>query len=183
MSAPPPSPGYPSIEPPTAQHPVPGGAPPDQPVSRPRPRVSPILTGISGVAVGAGLTLAIVLPLTLGTGDGSPQAGGAGQANDHTSTALADAAQACGSPDGVTVEDNGTTLAFNHRGEDEYSGGDITEIVCVFTELEMPTRISTHMSQTTSMDGRQTASWDGWEVQWSYHPDRGMDGIVTVLAD
>lgn len=182
MSAPPPPPGYPPTRPQTAQHPVPSEAPRDQPVTG-RPRISPVLTGIAGVVVGAGLTLAVVLPLTLGAGDGSPQAGGGQQANDQPAAVLVDAAEACGSPDGVTIEDGGTTLAFDHRGEDEYTGGDITGIMCVFTELGMPSRISTHMGQTTSMDGRQTASWDGWEIQWSYHPDRGMDGVVTVLSD
>ncbi|HIZ36162.1 MAG TPA: hypothetical protein H9815_10315 [Candidatus Ruania gallistercoris] len=182
MSASPPPPGYPPIPPPTAQHQVPGAAPGDEPVTG-RLRVSPVLTGIAGAVAGAGLTLAIVLPLTLGAGDGSRQAGGGQQANDQPSPMLTDAAEACGSPDGVTIEDDGTTLAFDHRGEDDYSGGDFTGIMCVFTELGMPSRISTHMNQTTSLDGRQTASWDGWEIQWSYHPDRGMDGVVTVLAD
>lgn len=74
------------------------------------------------------------------------------------------------------------TLAFDHRGEDEATGGTITDIMFVFTELEMPSRISAHMAQTTSLDDRQSAEWDGLEVQWSYHPDRGMDGIVTVIA-
>lgn len=183
MSAPPPPPGYPPTPPPTAQHQVAEPARGDQPVTG-RPPVSPVLTGIAGAVAGAGLTLAIVLPLTLAGSGALPQADGAEQADDPPpSTVLADATEACGSPAGVTIEDNGSTLTFDHRGEDEYTGGDITDILCAFSELGLPSRISTHMSQTTSMDGRQTASWDGWEIQWSYHPDRGMDGIVTALSD
>ena len=83
----------------------------------------------------------------------------------------------------MTIQDDGATLTFDHRGEDEYTGGDIADIMCVFGELDMPSRISTHMGQTTSMDGRQSATWDDLEIQWSYHPDRGMDGMITVVSD
>ncbi len=136
-----------------------------------RRAVSPLVAGAVGVAVGAGLALAIGLPIV------------AGLAESPGSEVLASAIDACGSPEGVSLEDNGSTLAFDHRGEDDISGGDIADIMCVFTELEMPSRISTHMGQTTSMDGRQSDTWDRLEVQWSYHPDRGMDGVVVVLEE
>lgn len=177
MSALPPSPGYPPTEPPTAQHPERGQEPGDQPFPGARPRISPALTGVIGAVVGAGLALAAALPLTLSGGAGTTRA-----ASSPPSDILAAATEACDSPAGVTLEDDGTTLAFDHRGDDEVIGGDFTDIMCVFTELGMPSRISTHMGQTTSMDGRQTASWDALEIQWSYHPDRGMDGIVTVAT-
>lgn len=120
-----------------------------------------------GALIGAGLTTAILLPLTLGSGTAAPAAGPAQQSDILTA-----AAEACDSPAGVTLEDDGTTLAFDHRGEDEAIGGNITDIMCVFTELDMPSRISTHMGQTTSLDGRQTASWD----------DLGSSGRTTPTA-
>ncbi|WP_157612652.1 hypothetical protein [Ruania albidiflava] len=169
MSVPPPAPGVPPTPPPTAELPWPGESFGAQPVTRPRRGVFPVLTGLLGVAVGAGLALAIALPLTL---DGSP-----------SSALLTEAVEACDSPDGITVQDHGGTLAFDHRGEDEVIGGDIADIMCVFGELDMPSRISTHMGQTTSMDGRQSATWDDLEIQWSYHPDRGMDGMITVVSE
>ena len=33
---------------------------------------------------------------------------------------------------------------------------------------------------TTSIDGRQTESWDGITIEWSYHPDRGSDMVITL---
>ena len=169
MSALPPAPGQPPIPPPTAELPRLGEGFGAQPVTRPRRGVSPVLTGLLGVAVGAGLALGIALPLTL---DGSP-----------SSALLTEAVEACDSPDGITVQDHGATLTFDHRGEDEVTGGDIVDIMCVFGELNMPSRISTHMGQTTSVDGRQSATWDTLEIQWSYHPDRGMDGMITVFSE
>ncbi len=168
MSALPPTPGQPPTPPPTAEPPGPEDGSGAQPLTG-RAQVSRVLTGALGVAVGAGLALAIALPLAL---DGSP-----------SSDVLSAAAEACGSPEGITLQDDGMTLTFDHRGEDEVTGGDIADIMCVFTELEMPSRIATHMGQTTSMDGRQSATWDGLEIQWSYHPDRGMDGMITVVAE
>jgi len=177
MSTMPPTPGPPSWEA-RPQLAAPGLQPPTPPEPVRRRAISPLLTGIIGGLVGAGLTTAILLPLTLGGGTAATSPGAAPQSDILTA-----AAEACGSPTGVTVEDDGVTLTFDHRGEDEVTGGDIIDIMCVFTELDMPSRISTHMGQTTSLDGRQSAEWDELEIQWSYHPDRGMDGIVTAVAD
>lgn len=84
---------------------------------------------------------------------------------------------------GVNVQDDGAPLVFDHEGEDDFAGGDLEDIMCVFTDLDMPSRIRSHMSQTISMDGRRTASWDALEVEWSYHPDRRLDGVVTIVEE
>lgn len=178
MSSLPPSSGYPSTPPPTAQPPGPGEGLDAEPVTQVGSRLSPVLTGVVGVVVGAGLALAIALPLALSDGGASGSAAG----SPHAEVLVA-AVEACGSPLGVRLEDEGATVAFDHRGEDEVTGGDLADLMCVFTELDMPSRISTHMGQTTSMDGRQSATWDGLEIQWSYHPDRGMDGMITVAPE
>ena len=158
----PPSADFPTAQPPGADQ-VSG----DQPVTQ-APRVSPVVASIVGAAAGAVVALAIALPLTL--------------SDSASSDVLTDAVESCGSPEGIALEDGGATLVFDHRGEDDLAGGSIMDILCVFAELDMPTRISTHMDQTTSLDGRQTESWDGLEIQWSYHPDRGMDGVITIAS-
>jgi hypothetical protein len=37
-----------------------------------------------------------------------------------------------------------------------------------------------HMTSTRALDGRQTASWDGIDAAWSYHPDSGMNMTVSI---
>lgn len=95
---------------------------------------------------------------------------------------LADAQEECSGKNGsgMRLADDGTTLIFDMKGEEDTSGGSEFNLACVLNELNTPERITTHMSQTTSLDGRQTAEWDDFEVSWSYHPKRGLDAVFVV---
>lgn len=84
---------------------------------------------------------------------------------------------------GFFLGDDGRSLTFDMQGEDELSGASATDIYCVFSALDMPASVDSHVGQTTSMDGRQSATWDNIEIQWSYHPDRGLDGVLTVMDE
>lgn len=81
----------------------------------------------------------------------------------------------------VTVEDAGSTLVFDMQGDEETTGASIDELACLLVALDAPTRVTTHMSQTTSIDGRQADEWEGVEVSWSYHPSRGLDALFVVV--
>jgi hypothetical protein len=35
------------------------------------------------------------------------------------------------------------------------------------------------MDNTRALDGMQTASWGNYEASWTYHPDEGLDVVVT----
>lgn len=96
---------------------------------------------------------------------------------------LTSAYESCGEPAGIELRDHGKTLVFDHKGEDDDFGASVDDIVCILVLLDMPSSITSHMDQTTSMDGRQAEQWDSYEVQWSYHPSRGLDGLVKVLPD
>lgn len=79
----------------------------------------------------------------------------------------------------ITVGDGGNTLLIDHQGEDETSGASIDDVVCVLFELGVPDSVVAQMEATRALDGRQSASWDGYAVSWAYHPDSGLDMIVT----
>lgn len=81
---------------------------------------------------------------------------------------------------GISLRDKGRTITFDNKGEEDLIGAEYLDILCLFTSLEMPSSITSHIGQTTSMDGRQSESWDGKTVSWSYHPDRGLDGVLTL---
>ncbi|QHO71151.1 hypothetical protein BHD05_11200 [Marisediminicola antarctica] len=80
--------------------------------------------------------------------------------------------------------DEGTTLTLDMEGEGE--GEDDTgtlsfaEILCVLEDLEVPDRVTALMGETRSLDRRQTGDWDDVSAFWSYHPDNGLDVILTV---
>lgn len=98
------------------------------------------------------------------------------------STVLADSLSSCQVPesDDAALGDGGTSLSLESEGEDDFSGLGDEDLFCVLNELKIPDRVEQDMFNTTSMDGRREASWEGLTVSWSYHPDRGMDTIVYL---
>lgn len=179
----------PAPQPPTPPVPPTGGyqfsqptpTPPRSTAARTRPWLLPTLTGVGGLVVGAGLAAAIIGGSVASEARAEEQA--AAESSAARTAILGDAVDACEVRDaeGFVLGDGGTTLTLDNKGEDDYVGADYVDIACVFGELGMPSSVSSHVGQTTSMDGRQSAEWDDLELQWSYHPDRGMDGVITVL--
>lgn len=92
-------------------------------------------------------------------------------------TTLQAAAATCGAG---KVEDGGRSLFLDMGGED-YGSGDLAyaDVQCVLKELGTPESTLTAMGQTRALDGRQSDEWDGLEASWRYHPDDGLDVIVT----
>lgn len=172
---------------------------PDTTDARPdRSRLKPLLLGVVlGLVAGVGVATAIMSSRFDGevaaavSGERSRVAAeeaaeseqvAAEEASEDSRLAglLPAASEACDNPDGLDVLDGGSTLTFDMEGEDEVSGASIDDIVCVLLELAVPSSIVANMEQTTAMDGRQSGTWDDFEMTWSYHPDRGMDGVITV---
>ncbi len=160
--------------------------------SRPRPAwLVPVLTGVLGVVIGSAGTALISgqravaadrAEASASAASASASAAAEEKAQAERGAVLTDAADACGTNHvyGTTLADGGTSLTFDMRGEEDARGADIATIMCVFDELKMPSAVLSHIKQTTSMDGRQTETWDNITVSWSYHPDRGLDGVLTV---
>lgn len=93
---------------------------------------------------------------------------------------MRDAVEECGPATGISFDEEGGSISFDVKGEDEASGASIGDVACLLKQFEVPDRIVSHMDQTTSLDGRQTETWGQYEVQWSYHPSRGMDGVIVL---
>lgn len=96
-------------------------------------------------------------------------------------TRLTSAEAKCGDGAGVTVEDEGKTLVYEMKGEDDLTGAEYSAFECIAEELAMPSSVTSHVGQTTAQDGRQVEQWDGIEFSWSYHPDRGLDGVFVLV--
>ncbi|WP_053205835.1 hypothetical protein [Jiangella muralis] len=106
---------------------------------------------------------------------------------------LEDASAACG--DAGRIEDDGATLVLAGYGdaltdlldddaelEDAMADIGLTSVedmACVLEELQAPTAVIEHMSSTRALDGTQSDDWEGYEAQWTYHPDDGLNIIVT----
>jgi hypothetical protein len=144
----------------------------------------PAITGAAGLALGIilGVGVSGILGGLAEDREQEAKASAADEAADASRTILPDAVRLCAADKEFAVEgDDGLSLTIDNKGEEDYLGGLSTRsMMCIFERLETPTAVIAHMEQTTSMDGRQTETWDNIEVSWSYHPDRGMDSVVTV---
>lgn len=81
-----------------------------------------------------------------------------------------------------TLADDDHTLVIDMAGED-YGSGDATigDMQCVLGELDAPQSVISRMGATRALDGMQTATWGDYEASWTYHPDDGLDMILTQV--
>src|SRR5699024_11711985 len=78
-----------------------------------------------------------------------------------TDTSFAEAVEVCDISDTsnyIEVADDGTTLLMTSEG-DESPGASITEIACVFVELDVPSSIINRFDTTRALDGTQSGTW------------------------
>lgn len=81
------------------------------------------------------------------------------------------------------VEDKGATLIIDMKGKDAGSGlYEFADVECLLGQLEVPAAVKQSMVSTRALDGRQTGQWNGINAEWSYHPDNGLDIILTIDA-
>jgi len=77
------------------------------------------------------------------------------------------------------VSDEGKSITIDGYGEDDYSGADLYDTVCVLDAIKTPEYVISNMETTNSLMGRQSATFgDNIDVSWSYHPDNGLDIVI-----
>jgi hypothetical protein len=77
------------------------------------------------------------------------------------------------------VADGGKTLTLDGASQAGGDGLSITQLACVLRSLKVTDAVVTQMDSTTSLQGRQTGSWSDVNASWTYHPDNGLDIILT----
>lgn len=98
-------------------------------------------------------------------------------------------AEQCDLPDSA-VGDDGTTLILDGEGKDDRKlvGGEMTtvgeklsieDIGCALAGIGTPDSVVSMMEGTRALDGRQSQDADGYSYTWIYHPDNGLDVIIT----
>lgn len=138
------------------------------------------------VSIAAGITLALA---ALGVAASTGVLGGSdvvARGGEFTAapTAIESALRSCvvTANSGVRVGDSGRSVTLDHQGQDEPNGLTFTQLFCVLNGLDVPDSVIAEMEQTRALDGRLTASPDGMSLSWTYHPDDGLD-VVLSLTD
>lgn len=78
------------------------------------------------------------------------------------------------------VADSGRTLTIDTAGTDTDSGTVTAEgLSCLLLWVDTPTSVTSQMEMTRALDGMQSAVWEGYTANWTYHPDAGLDITIT----
>lgn len=128
------------------------------------------LIALVGALAAAGIAAAVALATSSG-GNAVPSS------LLPTTSPLAAAQTTC---DAGTLGDNNHTLIIDMEGKDLGSGtATIDDVLCVLGELEAPQSVLAQMESTRALDGMQSATWSTHKATWTYHPDNGLDVILT----
>ena len=75
----------------------------------------------------------------------------------------------------LSVGDAGLTLIVDTGSE----YGELDGVLCTFSQLETPESVTASVSSTTALMGTQEATTGGYHYSWSYHPDNGLNMVIT----
>lgn len=98
-------------------------------------------------------------------------------------TRFLDALTACTAVDasGITLAEDGQSLNFNGKGDDDLFGGDFSDLECIIEELGAPSTVMDRMLRTNSLMGVQDSEWDGISISWTYAPANGLDANFDIV--
>lgn len=179
MGPPSPSPPHPGTPHPGVPHPdLPStgpqfGMPVEVPSARRRSALPWVVAaGFAGLLVIVGTTAVVTYAVTRpSVVDGT----------DPDVTVLAAAKNSCDPTGaGTTLGDGDRTLLIDTRGEEDPTGIPLSGLACVLDALQAPMYVQEQFDSTRALDGRQQASWGALQASWTYHPDAGLDAIVTL---
>ena len=102
---------------------------------------------------------------------------------NRSDSRLNDAVAACGVADasGIVFAEDGQSLVFDGKGEEDYTGGDFNDVKCLLEALEAPSTVWAQMTNTTASMGQQQQDFDGINTSWNYHPDKGLNTTFKIL--
>ena len=72
------------------------------------------------------------------------------------------------------VADQGKTITFDTKGDEDASGDSFESVACVLYALKIPDRVVNKLDSTRALDGTLEDSWDSFYASWNYHPDNGL---------
>lgn len=126
------------------------------------------------LAVAAGFTGGVLLT-------GAVVAGWTMTTSGSGSTLTAAKAECADSNAYAKLGDGGRTLDVAGTGE-EHPGAGVTsgERACILDELGAPASVRMKMGHTRALDGMQSATWGDYEATWTYHPDDGLQLVITT---
>ncbi len=79
----------------------------------------------------------------------------------------------------ITVDQNGKGIYLDGSGTNNQGGLSSSALTCVLSELRAPNSLIERMNHTTALMGAQSSQFNGIQVEWTYHPNNGLDISFT----
>lgn len=79
----------------------------------------------------------------------------------------------------ITLASDGLSITVDSKNEYDYTS--LLDILTIITKLKLPDSLYDAMVSTNSLMGRQSETYNAWNVSWSYHPDNGLDVIFKLV--
>jgi hypothetical protein len=141
---------------------------PTAPADEPKTGWSAIpLWGRVAIIVGPIIVIGVVVAILLST---------LAQQQDPFAQALDDCGLRAGGD--AQLMDDGNSLLLDMAGE-ESGGLETASMACVLVALDVPDATISRMDSTRALDGRQSDQFGDISVEWTYHPDDGLDVLFT----
>jgi hypothetical protein len=80
---------------------------------------------------------------------------------------------------GYTVTMKGKPADPNYVNITKVTGLTGADMACVLKAAAVPDSIVSQIDATRALDGMQRASWDKMSASWTYHPDDGLNMVLT----
>nr|WP_271209020.1 hypothetical protein [Rhodococcus wratislaviensis]GLK33466.1 hypothetical protein GCM10017611_03080 [Rhodococcus wratislaviensis] len=119
-----------------------------------------------------GLSIALVVVLVLGavlllTGE---------ESDSETRVSAESVVASCDQSSLLELSSDKTTIEYLFK-----PGTTTSEAVynCLLEQTGAPASVDSRMQGTRALDGTQNATWDGWELYWSYDPDSGASMTLS----
>jgi hypothetical protein len=58
--------------------------------------------------------------------------------------------------------------------------GSVGGVTCVWSHLNTPSSVTEGVVSMTALQGQQSAAHEGISYSWSYHPDNGLNMVITL---
>lgn len=150
---------------------------PEVPVRKPLNKIVPAAS--AGLVVGIMLGIAGTLIATAAVA--GAQAEAQAKAEAEKPRPLKAAVDSCrlGGSKNATLGDNGASLELDGMGKKGISGMTSKDRDCVLNAVNVPDFVRSRMENTRALDGTQRESWGSISATWTYHPDQGLDIVLT----
>lgn len=140
-----------------------------------------VVAGAAGLAI---IAAAIIIPISIAQLEADEKAKVEAAAEAKAEAAekarlaqFSTALKSCGiKASNVVIHDSGESIELTRVTK--YDGMTFNELTCFLAGIDAPDSVEAKIGQTRALDGRQAAEWDGFEAQWSYHPDDGASIII-----